>query len=177
MGLSEYYAWRTSTFGQGTHDHHYIMPDFYSNLLSLERQLRNLRLQHQQTLKCRRTYLAHHVTGHVKWYNVKQGYGFITRDDTSADVFVHKSSITMNNVDKLHPSVGDGEAVEFDVVLVPGRTPEAVNVTGPNGTRVQGSMHSPDRQYRRVMICLGQGGLRSLSASSCNVSLHVKELR
>ena len=124
------------------------MPDFYSNLLSLERQLRNLRLQHQQTLKCRRTYLAHHVTGHVKWYNVKQGYGFITRDDTSADVFVHKSSITMNNVDKLHPSVGDGEAVEFDVVLVPGRTPEAVNVTGPNGTRVQGSMHSPDRQYR-----------------------------
>ena len=123
------------------------MPDFYSYLLSLERQLRNLRLQHQQTLKCQRTYLEHRVTGHVKWYNVNQGYGFINRDDTSADLFVHKSSITMNNVDKLYPSVGDGEAVEFDVVLVPGRTPEAVNVTGPNGTRVQGSMHSPDRQF------------------------------
>ena len=123
------------------------MPDFYNSLLSLEKQLRNLRLQHQQTLKCQRTYLAHRVSGHVKWYNVKQGYGFITRDDTSADVFVHKRSITMNNIDKLHPSVGDGEAVEFDVVLVPGRSPEAVNVTGPNGTRVQGSMYSPDRQF------------------------------
>ena len=48
---------------------------------------------------------------------------------------------------KNYIQVGDGEAVDYDVVLVPRPTPEAVNVTGPNGTRVQGSIYSPDRLF------------------------------
>ena len=32
-------------------------------------------------------------TGKVKWFNVAKGFGFITSDDNSADVFVHQVSV------------------------------------------------------------------------------------
>ena len=115
------------------------MPDIHKRLHKLETEVRYLR----QRLNQQRTYLAEHVKGQVKWFNVKKGFGFITRQDTSEDVFIYKHGISKNNPEKLFPSVGDGEIVEFDVIDVPGRTPEAVNVTGPNGVCVQGSKHSP----------------------------------
>merc|ERR1711962_470319 len=60
--------------------------------------------------------IAEKVQGTVKWFNVRNGYGFISRNDNQQDVFVHQTSITKNNPKKYLGSVGDDEVVEFDVV-------------------------------------------------------------
>ncbi len=53
-------------------------------------------------------------TGTVKWFNDAKGYGFITPDDGSKDLFVHFSAIqgggfkTLKENDKVQFEVGQG---------------------------------------------------------------------
>ena len=52
------------------------------------------------------------LTGTVKWFNSKKGYGFITRDDGQGDVFVHFSAIQEDGFRSLE----EGQKVEFEIV-------------------------------------------------------------
>ncbi len=51
------------------------------------------------------------ATGSVKWFNNDKGYGFITPEDGSKDLFVHFSSVQGDGF----KSLKEGQMVTFDV--------------------------------------------------------------
>ena len=53
--------------------------------------------------------------GTVKWFNDQKGYGFITPEDGSKDVFVHHSAIQGEGF----RSLSEGQSVEFEITQGP----------------------------------------------------------
>ena len=64
------------------------------------------------------------ITGTVKWFNETKGYGFITPDDGSKDVFVHHSAINGTGFKTL----AEGQKVSFETEQSP-KGPAAANVS------------------------------------------------
>jgi len=80
------------------------------------------------------TPIADKVTGQVKWFNTKTGYGFITVIDKGdyhlKDVFAHYSNLRITH--SQYKYLVQGEYVEFDIVKTDEGAHEfhAVNVSG-----------------------------------------------
>ncbi|TDJ63911.1 MAG: cold-shock protein [Proteobacteria bacterium] len=64
------------------------------------------------------------ITGTVKWFNDSKGYGFITPEDGSKDVFVHHSAIQGGGF----KSLAEGQRVTLDIEQ---------GSKGPSATNVQ----------------------------------------
>jgi cold shock protein len=63
------------------------------------------------------------ATGTVKWFSDEKGFGFITPDEGSRDLFVHHTSITADG----YRSLAEGAKVSYDEEPGP-KGPKAVNV-------------------------------------------------
>ncbi|OIO10229.1 MAG: cold-shock protein [Elusimicrobia bacterium CG1_02_63_36] len=63
------------------------------------------------------------MKGKVKWFNDQKGFGFITPEDGSKDLFVHHSSILADGFKTL----AENQSVEFEVEQSD-KGPRAANV-------------------------------------------------
>ncbi len=63
------------------------------------------------------------ASGTVKWFNDTKGYGFITPDEGTKDLFVHHSNIAGEGF----KSLAEGARVQFDARQGE-KGPEATNV-------------------------------------------------
>ena len=72
-------------------------------------------------------------TGTVKWFNDAKGFGFITPDDGSEDLFAHFSAIQMSGFKTLK----EGQKVRFEVTQ------------GPKGKQASISSPTVDAQVKQ----------------------------
>lgn len=63
------------------------------------------------------------ANGIVKWFNDTKGFGFISPDDGSGDLFVHFSAINMGGFKTLK----EGQKISFETTLGP-KGKQATNI-------------------------------------------------
>ncbi len=91
---------------------------------------------------------AERLTGRVKWFNNKAGYGFVTvtdGDKSGTDIFVHHSAILVSN--QQYKYLVQGEYIEFGLMKVENSTHEyqAAEVGGIKGGKL---MCETRREYK-----------------------------
>ncbi len=64
------------------------------------------------------------ANGTVKWFNAEKGFGFITPEESGADVFVHYSEINAGG----YRSLDENQRVSYTVTQGP-KGPQATGVT------------------------------------------------
>jgi len=69
--------------------------------------------------------MSNKILGTVKWFNSEKGFGFISPENGSKDVFVHFSAIQGTD----YRSLDEGQRVEFSVEDGP-KGPSATNELG-----------------------------------------------
>lgn len=89
------------------------------------------------------------LTGYVKWFNSKTGYGFITVVGEDRDIFVHYSNVKVDGLQYTY--LVQGEYVEFDLAETNGENDkyshQAVNITGIKNGPLMCKTRSHNRQY------------------------------
>ena len=61
--------------------------------------------------------------GTVKWYNARKGFGFVEREDSEKDVFIHASAVKAAGLKRLEV----GQKISFDIEESP-KGPNAINI-------------------------------------------------
>lgn len=65
------------------------------------------------------------ATGTVKWFSPTRGFGFVQRDDSDEDAFIHVSALGKAGI----ASLTEGQRIRFDVIDGRGgRGPRAIDL-------------------------------------------------
>jgi CspA family cold shock protein len=93
------------------------------------------------------------VTGRVKWFNNKSGFGFITACDgdlKEKDIFVHWSAVKVEN--SQYKYLVQGEYVEFNIIKSEKGEHEynAINVSGVKGGNLMCETRRLNREQTRT---------------------------
>jgi len=72
--------------------------------------------------------------GTVRWFNNVKGFGFLGREGSEPDVFIHYSSIQAEG----YKSLKEGDSVSFDIIQGP-KGPQADQVILLTGANAQAS--------------------------------------
>jgi len=62
--------------------------------------------------------------GRIKWFNVKEGWGYIAPDAGGDDMFLHISELKKLG---MH-AINEGQVLEYEVGIAPNKRPCAVNL-------------------------------------------------
>jgi cold shock protein len=66
------------------------------------------------------------ITGTVKWFNKTKGFGFVSPEDGSKDVFVHISAVEASGLDTLN----EDQVVNMETEMSQ-KGPQATKITIP----------------------------------------------